>query len=131
MHNSLSLDSKEIISPVKHYESVFDLLTNIPQFFEPSIYGSFICIFSNFINNYEGQREEFFNSYRGENAIIVNENLVSYFPASVYNGIDDLAETIMNSGNCGSSTLNLPTKSNFNFVQPETVYVYTEITNNI
>ena len=30
---------------------------------------------------------------------MVEDNLVSYFPAVVYNGIDDLAETIMNPAN--------------------------------
>ena len=56
---------------------------------------------------------------------MVSQNLLSYFPARVYNGIDDLAETIMNPANCRSSTMNLSTKDNFNFAQPEPVYVYT------
>ena len=30
LHNTLRLDSEEITFPVKHYESKFDLLTNIP-----------------------------------------------------------------------------------------------------
>ena len=30
---------------------------------------------------------------------MVEDNLLSYFPAVVYNGIDDLAETIMNPAN--------------------------------
>jgi len=50
---------------------------------------------------------------------MVNENLVSYFPARVYNGIDDFAENIMNPATCHSSTVNLSTKDNFNFIQPE------------
>jgi len=33
----------------------------------------------------------------------------------------------MNPANCRSSTWNLITLDNFNFVQPETVYVYTVI----
>jgi len=37
LHNTLRLDSEEITFPVKHYESVFDLLTNVPRFYEPSI----------------------------------------------------------------------------------------------
>jgi len=32
LHNTLRLGSEDIIFPVKHYESVFDLLTNIPLF---------------------------------------------------------------------------------------------------
>jgi len=66
--------------PVKHYESVFDFLTNIPRFFEPSANENFIRIFSNYINKYEGQINNLFKSCRGENSIMVKENLVSYFP---------------------------------------------------
>jgi hypothetical protein len=44
-----------------------------------------------------------------------------------YNGIDDLAEKIMNHANCRYSTVNLFTKDNFKFAQPEPVYVYTAI----
>ena len=58
---------------------------------------------------------------------MVNHNLVSYFLARVYNGIDDLAETIMNPAKCISSTLFLSTKGNLNFVLSEPVYVYTVI----
>ena len=127
LHNTLRLDSEEFKFPVKHYESVFDLLTNIPRFYEPAINESFIRIFSNYINKYEGQSKELFNSCRGENSVIVNENLVSYFPARTYSDINDLAETIINPSNCCSSTVNVSSKDNFNFAQPEPVYVYTDI----
>jgi hypothetical protein len=93
LHNTLRLDSEEITFPVKHYESVFDLLTNVPRFYEPSIKENFVRVFSNYINKYQEQSEELFNSCREENSIMVDENLVSYFPTRVYNGIDDLAET--------------------------------------
>jgi len=58
---------------------------------------------------------------------MLNGNLVPYVPTRVYNGIDDLAEKIMEPANCRSSTLNLSTKEKFNFVEPEPVYVYTNI----
>ena len=32
LHNTIRLDSEEITFPVKHYESLSDLVTNIPQF---------------------------------------------------------------------------------------------------
>ena len=51
-----------------------------------------------------------FNPYREENSTVVDENLVSYLTARVCNGIDDLAETIMNPANCRSSTVILSTK---------------------
>ena len=59
--------------------------------------------------------------------MLVNESLVSYFPARTYNDINDLAETIINPSNCRSSTMNVSTKDNFNFAQPEPVYIYTDI----
>ena len=88
----------------------------------PTIKENFIRLFSNYINKYQKQIEELFNSCHGENFIMVNENLVSYFTARVYNGIDDLAETLMNPANFRSSTVNLSTIDNFNFTQPELVY---------
>ena len=91
MCNTL-LDSEENIFPVKHIEFVFDVLTNIPQFFEPSINENFICIFGKYINKYKWQIKESFISWRGENFIRVNENLMSYFPAHAYNDINGLAE---------------------------------------
>ena len=48
--NTLTLGSDGIIYPVKHNGSVFDLLKNIAQFFEPCAKENFIRIFSNYIN---------------------------------------------------------------------------------
>jgi hypothetical protein len=127
LHNTLRLGLEDIVFPLKHYESVFDLLTNIPQFFEPSANGYFIRIFSNYINKYEGQSNDLFRSSRGENSIMVKENLVSYFTSRAYDSINDLAETIMNSVNCCSSTVKHYIKDNINFAHPEPVYVYTDI----
>jgi len=45
LHNTIRLGSEDIIFPVKHYETVFDLLTNITQFFEPFENENFIRIF--------------------------------------------------------------------------------------
>jgi len=112
LHNTLCLDSEEITFPVKHYESMFDLLTNIPRLLQPSIKENFIRIFSEYLNKYPGQSNKLFSSCRGENSIASNENLVSYFPARVYNGIEDLAEKIMNPANCRTSIMMLPTKDN-------------------
>ena len=57
---------------------------------------------------------------------MINKNLVSYVPARVYNGIEDLGETIMNPANCRTSLVMLPTKDNLNFTQPDT-YTFTRI----
>jgi len=58
---------------------------------------------------------------------MVNENVVSYFPARVLNDTDDVVQTIMNPANFRSSTVNPSTKDNFNFAQPEPVYIHTNI----
>ena len=125
--NTLRLDLEDIPFPVKHYETVFDLHKNVPRFHEPSIKENFVCVFSNYIKKYQKQNEELFNSYRGENSIMFDENLVSYFAARVYNGTDDLAEIIMNPASCHSSTVNLSTKDNFNFTQILSNQIWLEI----
>jgi len=61
LQNTVRLNSGEIIFPVKHYESVFDILTNIHQFFEVSINEYFNRIFGKYIKKYEGQIIELFN----------------------------------------------------------------------
>ena len=50
-----------------------------------------------------------------------DENVVSYFPARVYNGIEDLAETSMNPANCRSFIVAASATLNFNFAQPEPI----------
>ena len=65
-----------------------------------------------------------FSSCHGDNSIVIDENLVSHFPARIYNAIDDLAEKIMYPANCRSSRLILPTKDN---TRSELFYVYTNI----
>ena len=86
-------------------------LTNIPQFTETFKYGNFNHTFSKYINKYQGHNKELINSCRGENSIMIYENLVSYFPAGVYNAIDHLAETITNPANYISSKVYLNTKT--------------------
>jgi hypothetical protein len=58
-----------------------------------------------------------------------NENLLSYFPFRVYNGIVDSAETIMNPANYRSSTLNLSIKANFTLLSLKP-YTFTRILSN-
>jgi len=53
--------------------------------------------------------------------------VVSHFPNHVYNGLENLAETIMNPANCHSSRVNVSVKDNFDFASPDHVYVYTGI----
>jgi len=48
-HNTLLRDTEKITIPVKYHESVFDLQTNVPQFFEPSVNEKLIRIVSEYI----------------------------------------------------------------------------------
>ena len=68
-----------------------------------------------------------FNSCHEDNSITVDDNVVSYFPARVYDRIEDLGKTIMNPGNCRTSRVTLFSKDNFDFALPEPVYIYTDI----
>ena len=52
---------------------------------------------------------------------------MSHFPNRVYNGLEDLAETIMIPANFHSSRGNVSAKENTEFTLPEPVYVYTDI----
>jgi len=62
------------------------------------------------MNKYEGKFKEPFNSSRGENSLMVKENLVSYFHARAYNDINDIGETMINPANSRSSATKLSTR---------------------
>ena len=81
MHNTICLGKEEIIFRVKHYESVFHLITVIPEYFETSVNDNFVRSLSNYIHKYEGLNKGLFKSYHEENSIMFKENLVSYFPS--------------------------------------------------
>jgi len=51
--NTLRLGSEEISFPVKHYESVHDILAHLPYFREPYKKDKFISTFNEYINKYE------------------------------------------------------------------------------
>ena len=129
LNNTIKLDSAEIIFPVKHYESVFDLLTHIPHFQDTSQKEKFISVFSHYINEYmaSDRSGKVLASCYGDNSIRIDDNVISYFPARTYNGLEDLATTIMNPANCHSSKITVTTKDNSNYNTPETIYVYTDI----
>ena len=73
------------------------------------------------------QSKKFFHSFHGENSIPVDDGVVSYFPARIYDRIEDLAKTIMNPGNCRTSRMTIFSKDNFDFAIPEPIYIYTDI----
>ena len=82
-----------------------------------------------YINKYkprEKSSKEIIHSCIGENSLRFGDNVVSHFPNPVYNGLEDLAETIMNP-DCNSSRIDVSVKDNSDFASPEPVYVYTDI----
>jgi len=106
-----------------------DLLTNIPDLLELSKKEKFMGIFSEYLNKYtqEEPSTQLFNSCCGENSIKIVNNRVSLFPARIYKGLEDLAETIMNPAYCHTSRITVSLKDNPDFTTPEPVYVYTHI----
>jgi hypothetical protein len=105
-HNTIRLDSQEVIFPVKDYESMLDLLTNIPDLLEPSKKERFMRIFSEYLNKYtEEPSTQLFNTCYGENSVKIDNNILSHFLACIYNGLEDLAETIMKPANCHTSRI--------------------------
>ena len=99
---------------------------NLPYFRKPYKKDTFISTFNEYINRYE-YYNNLINLCRGENSLRVGDNVVSHFPNRVYNGLEDLAETIMNPANCHYNKVNVPMKDNYDFASPEPVYVYTDI----
>jgi hypothetical protein len=85
-------------------------------------------IFSKYINKYtEETNKQLFNSCYKENSVNIDNNIISLFTVRIYNGIEDLAETIMNPANCHTSTITVSLKDNPDFTTPGPVYVYTGI----
>ena len=106
----------------------FDLFTNIPDLLEPSKKEKFMRIFSEYINKYtEEPSTQLFNSCYWESSVKIDNHIVSHFPARIYNGLEDLAETIMNLVNCHTFRITASLKDNPDFTTPVPVYVYTDI----
>jgi len=97
---------------------VYDLLTHLPHFLEQYKKDKFTSTFSEYINKYEPYNKSsnvLINSCIGENSLRIRDNVVSYFPNRVYNGLEDKAETIMNPANCHSSRVSVPVKDKSEF----------------
>ena len=124
--DTFRLGSEEFSFPVKHYESVHDLLAHLPYFREAYKKDKFISKFNEYINKYETYNN-LINSCIGENSLRIRDNMVSHFPNRVCNGLEDLAEQIMKPANCHSNKITVPMKDNYDLASPEPVYVYTDI----
>jgi len=127
--NTIRLDSQEVIFPVKDYGSLFDLVTNIPNLLGQSKKEMFMHLFSEYLNKYieEDPSKQLFNSCYGENYVQIDNHVVSQFSARVYNGLEDLAETIMKPTNCRTSIITVSLKDKPDFTTLEPVYVYTDV----
>ena len=75
---------------------MLDFLTNIPHLLEPPKKETLMLISNECINKHEEPSKQLFDSCYRENFIRIGDNVVSHLPARVYNGLEDLAEKIMN-----------------------------------
>jgi hypothetical protein len=75
--------------------------------------------------------KEFLRTCHGENSLRINEKVVSHFPLRVYNGLEDLAKTIMSTANYHSSSVDIPVKDNSDVATTEPAYLYTDIKPNL
>jgi len=80
-------------------------------------------IFSEYLNKYTEEEpiKQLFNSCYGENSVKIDNHIVFHFPARIYNGLEDLAETIMNPANCRTSEITVSLKDNPDFTTPDPV----------
>jgi len=105
-------------------------LTHLPYFWEP--YKKLINLSVRLVSASTNMKliiipviRKLINSCIGENSLRIRDNVLSHFPNRVYNGLEDLAETILNPANCHSTRVNVSVKDNYDFASPEPVYVYT------
>jgi len=65
-----------------------------------------MLLFNEYLNKYvaEDPSKQLFSSCYGLNSVRIDNNVVSHFPARVYNGLEDLADTI-NPANCRTSRI--------------------------
>jgi hypothetical protein len=108
---------------------MLDLLTNIFDLLELFKKETFVRLFSMYLNKYteEETSKQLFNSCYEENSVKIDNHIISHFPARIYNGLEDLAETIMKPANWHTSRVTVSLKDNPDFTTPEPVYVYTDI----
>jgi len=78
------------------------------NFWNPYKREKFIRLFNKYINKdtQEEPSKQLFNTYYGENSVKIDNHVVCHFPARVYNGLEDLVETIINPANCRASRIN-------------------------
>jgi hypothetical protein len=131
LHNTVRLDSMEIKFPVRHYTSLHDIFVTLKKHFKtPDEKQEFVNKFHRYLNKYvpsDGYVTDLLGVCYGQNSLQIGEKLVSHFPVQVYNGLEDLANTIITPANCRSSRIPESETVNSNFAAPESMFVYTDI----
>jgi|SRR5215470_1335647 len=126
LHNTLKLDSMEIKFPVRHYTSLHDIFVTLKKRLKTTDEEqALVTTFHAYLNKYvpsDGYATEVLGVCYGNNSLQIGEKLVSYFPVRVYNGLEDLAQTIMAPGNCSSNKIPAAETD-----APEPIFVYTDI----
>ena len=132
LRNILHMDSREIKFPLWHYTSLYDIFVNLKWHFRPPDEKDKTVIkFNGYLNKHvppDGNVTNLLGVCYGQILLQTGEKLVFHFPVWVYNGLEDLAETIMNPTNCCSLWVNLPETDKSDFVTPEPVQVNAYIT---
>ena len=85
--NILRLGSTEIKIPVRHYNSLYDLIVTAAEFLESSKKQGFITTFSGFLNkniHSDGFTTELLNTCYEENSVQIDDKVVSQFPVRMY-----------------------------------------------
>jgi hypothetical protein len=131
LHNIVRLDTMDIKFPVKNYENLYELFVTLKRHFKsPEDKEKFVIKFNGYLNKHMPQNAYTTNTLGvcyGQNSLKVGEKIISHFPVRVYNGLEDLAATIMAPANCSANKVSLPETDNLNFAAPEPIYVYTDI----
>jgi hypothetical protein len=114
----------EINFPARHYTSLHIFVTLKKHFKTPDEKQEFVNKFHGYLHKYvpsDGYVTELLGVCYGQNSLQIGENLVSHFPVQVYNGLEDLAKTIMTPANCRSSRIPESETKNSNFVYTDII----------
>ena len=111
LHNIIRLDAMEIRFPVKNYKSLYELFVTLKRYFKSADEKDyFVTKFNEYLNKHapsDGYTTNILGVCYEQNSLKVGENIISHFPVRVYNGLEDLAATIMAPANCSSSKVSL------------------------
>jgi hypothetical protein len=91
-NNTVRLDSTNIKFPVKHYNTLHELVTHLARHYKSSNKREELMkAYSECLNSYlfpTGVTNELSRSDYGHNSVQITDNLVSHFPVRLYKGIE-------------------------------------------